>query len=426
MLISFAVANFRSIKERQELTMVAAKKDSDLPGNLVSSASTASLGVQLVRSAAILGANASGKSNILKALATFRQLVVMSATAMLPEQHTGAIPFMLDIETRTKPSVFEAIFLIEGVRHEYKVEVSGSIVSHEELITYPKGKPALSYLRSKTADGYEFKAGSAMKGGRELSSKTRPNALLLSVGAQFNHPQLSVIYQWFATRLHYWDLSSMNANTIHASQTALLVHENSKIKSTIEGLLTQADLGIVGVRTRALTVDEIQIPALGEWSDAIRSNVAAGKVIDTRMLHRVNGTEELVDFPLGEESVGTQRFFGLLGQMHQILSLGACILIDELDSSLHPLLVRAVFAMLHDPELNAHGAQAIVTTHDTTLLNQEIIRRDQVWFTEKEPNGATRVHPLTEYKPKQGEALQRGYLAGRYGGVPILPSRLSM
>jgi hypothetical protein len=422
MLVSFSVTNFRSIKERQTLSLISARKDHELEDNLLPAEATASIGVRLMRTAIIYGANASGKSNLLRAMLMLRQMVVFSATGLRPEQPTGAVPFILNTTTRQQPSEFEVVFLLDGVRYEYRVIVDAKVVHLEELICFPKGKAALVFLRTINE---KPKFGSTWKGGSELVDKTRPNALLLSVGAQFNHPVLSPVYHWFATRLHYWDLSSADAHQHQISLTAVLVHENPEVKTAVEALLSHADLGITGVRTRAIKPDELRLPPVpDQFAEAIRGSAAQGKIIDTRFLHHVEGATEPVEMLLGDESIGTQRFFGLLGQLHQIIAAGACIVIDELDASLHPLLVRAVVAMLHDPLVNKNNAQAIVTTHDTTLLSQEVVRRDQVWFTEKDQEGGTRLYPLTDYKPKQGEALQRGYLGGRYGGVPILPARL--
>jgi energy-coupling factor transporter ATP-binding protein EcfA2 len=426
MLISFAVTNVRSIKERLELSLIAAPRERCLPELLVPEHETESLGVRVLRTALLYGANASGKSNLLKALLILRQMVVFSATAFRPDQQTGAIPFLFDQESRTKPSVFELSFLLDGIRHDYRVVMDHAVVSEEELIIYPHRRPQRLFLRSRQADGkYELTPGSSWKGGKDLLEKTRPNALLLSVAAQFNHAQLSPIYQWFVKRIHYWDLSSADAHMFQIAQTAMLVHQHPAAKAAVERFLAQADLSITGVKTRAVRPEEIGIPAGQDlMADAMRGKAAAGQVIDTRFMHRLEGTGETVDLPLSEESVGTQRFFGLVGQLQQIIETGACIAIDEIDASLHPLLVHAIVRMLHDPEVNRNGAQAIITTHDTTLLNQEMVRRDQVWFTEKDKGQGTRLVPLTDFSPKQGEALQRGYLGGRYGGIPVLPGRL--
>jgi AAA15 family ATPase/GTPase len=428
MLISFAATNVRSIKDRLELSLVAAPRESRLPDHLVPEHETSNLGVRVLRTAFLYGANASGKSNLLKTLLMLRQMVVFSATAYRPDQQTGAVPFLFDGVHGAKPSVFEISFLIDGIRHDYRVVMDRAVVHEEELTIFPHRRPQRLFRRSRNLAGkYDLSPGSGWRKGGGLLDKTRPNALLLSVGAQFNHEQLSPIYQWFAHKLHFLDLSAPDAHVAQIAQTAMMVHEHPAAKAAVERFLAQADLSIRGIRTRAVKPEEIGIPVGQDLiADVIRAKASAGQVIDTRFLHRLEGAEEAIELSISDESMGTQRFFGLVGRLHRIIEAGACIAIDEMDSSLHPLLVHAIVRMLHDPEVNRNGAQALLTTHDTSLLNQELIRRDQVWFTEKDQSQGTRLVPLTDFSPKQGEALQRGYLGGRYGGIPVLPSRLGV
>jgi AAA15 family ATPase/GTPase len=127
-----------------------------------------------------------------------------------------------------------------------------------------------------------------------------------------------------------------------------------------------------------------------------------------------------------EESAGTRRLFALAGPWMDIINHGYLVFIDEMETSLHPLLVKELVKLIQNAESNSLGAQVVFTTHSPTLLDTELLRRDQIWFTEKDENGATKLYPLSDYQPRKGEAIAKGYLAGRYGAVPFIPEGLQL
>ncbi len=424
MLVHFAVENFRSIRERQTLSMLPSAKDRSLPGNL-----TGTNDRQFLVSAILFGPNASGKSNVLKGFNLLRSLVESSATAIQPGQQIAVPPFRLDAESRTKPTRFEIAFIDDGVRYIYDVAVSPARVEHEELVAYPNGQPQRWYSRSWTSEGYLWHTSGHFKGSKDLQERTRDNALFLSVGAQFNHPQLSLIYKWFTQRLAFWDMAAQLPGAhegMHAFTTQL-AKSNPKAKEFIARMLVQADLGIQGIQVDTLSGENL--PGLEtlpkELREQIQNALLAGNVNSVKALHSRLDADGVEAFDmLSEESAGTIRLYNLLGPLWQVIESGACVAIDEIDASMHPLLVRAVLGLLHDPLVNVNGSQAIVTSHDVSLLNQSILRRDQIWMTEKNTQSATTLVPLTDYGPKQKDSIQRGYLAGRYGGIPVLPTHL--
>jgi AAA15 family ATPase/GTPase len=190
-------------------------------------------------------------------------------------------------------------------------------------------------------------------------------------------------------------------------------------------LLKDADLGIHGVEVKKITADDIELPK--ELSDEDRKRflqyLKEEQPLHVAMLHRTVKTGKTIRLPLQEESDGTQRFFQLLGPWLETVALGFTVFIDELEVSLHPLLTRELIKFIQNPKINKSGAQLIFTTHDTTLLDPELLRRDQIWFTEKDKSGATNLYSMSDYKerrPRKGEAMQKGYLSGRYGAIPIL------
>lgn len=427
MLVQFSVRNFRSIRDEQVLSFVPATKDKTLESNLVGE------DPRLLASAVMFGANASGKSNLLKALAFLRGLVQNSATLHQPGAKLTVQPFRLDAMSRNADTVFEIAFVHEAVRYIYTVAVVPERVVREELTAYPKGSPQRWFSRTWNGSAYDWHTSStSFKVAKDLQERTRDNALFVSVGAQFNHPQLTAIYLWFTKHLGVWnlaadhparqdDLIGMQAFTSH------LVKTDPLAKDFVVRMLAQADLGIADVEVVTLGASSMHLPEglPAEIRDAILRDLAAGKINTTQMIHRHGEGDGREVFDLiADESAGTIRFYTLLGPLWKMLQDGACIAIDELDASMHPLLMRAVLGILHDPEVNRHGAQVIATCHDPSLLDQDFLRRDQIWLAEKGRDGATVVRPLTDFNPKQKDSIQRRYIAGRYGAVPILPAHM--
>ncbi len=289
------------------------------------------------------------------------------------------------------------------VRYTYGFELSDERIEAEWLHAYPHGRRNVWFDREAdrpASQGGEFVfKGEGYKGEREALVKlTRPNALFLSVGATLNDPQLSLIHRWFVNDL--WPMTSGRNSRAQLGMTEnLLVHpvRAQDYHRRIVRLLRSADLGV----TR-LDMDP-----------------ETGKI---RLWHRTpDGGEMPLDFRT-EESLGTHAWFTFLGPMLTVLEQGSVLLVDELDSSLHPTLAAEVVRVFQDPTSNPRGAQLIFTTHDATLLGSAVLdrplSRDQVWITAKKRSGETELYPLTEAKPRKEENLERGYLRGRYGGVP--------
>jgi AAA15 family ATPase/GTPase len=387
--------------------------------------------LRLLKSAGIYGANASGKSNLIKAIDTMKDLVKDSA-GFEPERELAVTPFLLNGKSAKKPSVFEVVFLNDGVKYQYGFAATRKHFQKEWLIAYPKGIGQTWYERtlSDKESNYDWKYSTYLKGDKKkLAEKTRDNALFLSVGAQWNNEQLTNVYKWFKDSLR---IAPPRESFIPVTAKMLLDVEKAKgearkelYESIIESM-QDADLGIKGVNIikRSVDKDKLKFPddMPNEVREEILKRLSRPKV---EMVHRNMETGKDVLLPLEEESDGTQRFFQLLGPFFQTVALGYTVFIDELEAHLHPLLTREIIRFIQNPEYNKNGAQLIFATHDVTLLDPELFRRDQIWFTEKEKNGGTKLYSMSDYKerrPRKGEAMQKGYLAGRYGAIPIIES----
>lgn len=416
MLLEFRLGNFRSFKSESAMSLIAST-DKSLRENTIETG-ISSL-PRVVRSAVVYGPNASGKSNFLRGLLLMRGMVVESAS--LPPQSTFNIqPFRLDPETKDKPCLFEVTVSIDGVRYQYGFEATPNRITAEWLLVYQTNKSAVWFdrRRDEATDKDIYKLGSGLKGSKQVwRDATRPNALFLSTAIQLNSEALAPLYKWFAESLH----------VIQSGQMISDVFTTEKIKDPIwerrvVDFLSSADIAISAIRAHEMdgfqTLLQIN-PAEGVVSEP---RIEKGRILRPRFTHSVGETTAEMEFE--DESDGTQKLFALAGPLFEILQRGQVLVIDELDRSLHELLVRHFVRLFHDPEINTKGAQLIFTSHDSSLLEGNLLRRDQVWFVEKGNDLASYLTPLTEYSARKDEALDRGYRAGRYGAIPVIPHRL--
>jgi hypothetical protein len=429
MLIEFKVSNFRSIREEQKFSLVAENADKDLPACVIDPGLPGLSGVRFLKGAAIYGANASGKSNILKAILFIARFVTRSATKIGPGDPTGTEPFKLDRTSRAKPSSFEITFVARGVRYVFGCSLTPKRVVEEYLVAYPKGSPQRWYHRTydKSTKEYRWETPStSFKDDKVLQEKTRENSLYLSVGPQFNHAQLRPVFDWFKEDLRFIQLSINEG--LNPGFTAGWLAE-PKHKERLLDIIKSADFGVVDadVRKRPIRIDEIK----KDLPPAVLADIEKGALVlkptlEVKLSHLGEGDAPVVLDFLSEESAGTQRFFALIGPWLDILDHGYAVLIDEIETSIHPILVKELLKLLFCDKNNPKGAQIVFTTHSPVLLDSTLMRRDQVWFTEKSPEGETHLYPLTDFSPRKGEALAKGYLAGRYGAIPFLTDGLKL
>ncbi len=399
MLIEFSVTNYLSMRDRQTLTMTAAYNPEELPDAVMHPNLPSMSGYSFLKGAALYGANASGKSNILGAMAFMRNYVRRSAIDMVPDEETGLTPFLLTQDAAAAPGEFEIVFAHKGVRYDYGFALDKTRILSEWLYAYPRGRPRKIFVRDydERKKEYMYEFGQDAAGYSDHKKKTRPNALFLSMGAQFNAAELLPPYEWFA---HYFQVLNLSEAGISPAYTALQIIEKPEVRRQYSNLLREADLG----------VEDIEV-----------ANEGSGERAELRIhfLHSCPGNNAPVKLALEAESAGTKRLFSLLTLWHDVLETGMTLCVDELEASLHPLLIRKLIKMICGPQ-NTSGAQLIFTTHNTNLLDASLLRRDQIWFTEKDPDGATQLYPLSDYRPRKDEMLQKGYLAGRYGAIPML------
>lgn len=412
MLVEFRVKNFRSFRDEATLNFAAS---SDRTNEEAAVTATGNKSVpRLLRATGIYGANAGGKSNLIRAMQVLRGIV--NDSAMLQAGQTINIqPFRLDPMTTKQPIEYEITFLLENVRYQFGFTLTPHRILSEWLIVYKSTQPATWYERNfdGRSQKYDYRFSSQLLGSKVVwSEATRENALFLSTAVQLNSEQLLPVFNFITQGLVIFENGSGPAFDYTISHIA-----SSNADSTREFLLA-ADISIANV----------QLKKQKGFVSGMKFDLATGQlepvpaepreIIVPTFEHRARAGSAVFDFQ--DESEGTQRLFALAGPIFNILGQGKALIVDEIDRSLHALLVRQLIGMFQNPDLNQSGAQLIFTTHDTSLLDGELLRRDQIWFTEKDEDHASHLYPLSDFSPRKGEALERGYLAGRYGGIPIL------
>ena len=420
MLVEFRVKNFRSLRDEQVLSLVASKDKTLEDTHTLETGLKAA--PSLVRSAAIYGANAGGKSNLIKALQYMRGVVMESATIIQPGQTYAVQPFRLDAESASQPTEFEVTFILDGVRYQYGFAMTAQRIVSEHLLVYKAFKPQRWFDRyfdeSTGKDVYDF--GPGLKGPKNLwEGATRPNALFLSMAVQLNSEALRPVFGWFAD-----GLVILNEQAQVGPQVSIQMLKQAEGRKQICDFLSAADISIA----------DIEVVTRKVPGQALHFDLVAGKTevrieeMEEHQLRFSHVTEQgKAVFDLMDESNGTRSLFLLAGPVMDILRKGLTLVMDELDTSLHTLLVRELVRLFHRPEVNTGGAQLIFTTHDTSLLDApNLFRRDQVWFVEKDRDQASALVSLSEFSPRKNEALERGYLMGRYGAVPFLDHTLGL
>ena len=416
MIIEFSTRNFRSLRDATSLSF-AASPDSTLAETHCVETGIKSV-PRLVRAAAIYGANASGKSNLIFALETMIQLVQKSTALSETQFAEFYTPFTLDAEFAREPTEFEVNLVISGVRFEYGFSYDRQRIRGEWLTVYRTGKGQRWFERtwnshSNQDDWASFST--HFTGPKETWRKaTRPSALFLTTAAQLNSELLKPLIDWFADG-HI----VLNAGGAVNLGYTLQRFEESGFKERVLELLRAADLHIADIRIEKMSGQQVNLSF--EPGKLAMISAREQEIPEFTYCHQVPGGEP-VWFDRRFESAGTQRLLAYIGPLLNAIETGKLLVIDEVDSSLHPMVTRFVISLMHDPVVSKRGAQLWVTTHDTSLLDTGVMRRDEFWFVEKDMDQASHLIPLTDFSPRRNEALERGYLRGRYGGVPFISS----
>ncbi|NMO52764.1 AAA family ATPase [Actinoplanes sp. TBRC 11911] len=421
MLRSFQLANHRSIRDEHELLLFPVRGREPL----------------VLPVTAIYGPNAAGKSNLIDGLHWFQQAVLHSFRTWEPDAEIPRDPFRLDPQAAAEPSSYVVVLVLDGTRYLYGVSLDDAVVREEWLYAYPRRHKRVIFERQ----GQTVEFGSTIKDRRRraelLGGALGRNSFFLSMAAQTRQEEVLPVYRWFRDGLRILDGARPSADSPGevADHVIDAVHRHPEF---IE-LLKRADLGIVDLEIVPTNAEAAYARSAAEIVDDNvegRHQIARRTIEDRRKrgdlqdeLTFLHG-EKRVPFSPADESDGTLAVADLLAAILSALNDGATLVVDEIDASLHPLLTTRLLELFRDGSANPHGAQLIFTTHDTALLGtnldlNDVLRRDEIWFVDKNKDGATSIYPLTSFRPGKGEERDHDYLDGIYRAVPrIFPDSL--
>jgi len=414
MLVELKVSNFLSICSEQVFSLVAGPGQ-ELEENTIS----VDRNLRLVRTAAIYGANASGKSNLLSAIAFLKRFVLFSADLQQPGKKIPFESFAFDNTSHRKPTEIEITFIKDGIRYQYGFIITREKIIEEWLLAYPANHPQEWFSRQydEKNDCYKWKFSNFLKGKKhQIGNLTRNNVLFLSNSVKLNNKQLTVVFDWFQNDLLLIDSPSIEVTPI--GTTEYIEKLKDKINSPIEkerivDFLKVADPSIIDVIVESRKIAQVNFP--DDFPEIAKKQLIGHHFLKITFRH--TGGFSLT---LEKESEGTQKLFVLVSSWLDALDQGRILIIDEIDNSLHPLLVKFLIKLICDPKINMNNAQLIFSTHDTSLLDKDILRRDQIWFVEKDKKNSTQIYPLLDFSPRKEEAIGKGYLQGRYGALPYI------
>jgi AAA15 family ATPase/GTPase len=419
MLLEFTVGNYRSFKEPATLSMVAANTKARDPQVNENNTIVVDKKLTLLTSTVIYGANASGKSNFIKAMGFMRRFVITSSKESVIEEPIRVSPFRLSTATENKPSFFEVVFLLENVKYRYGFEANHEEVVSEWLFAASTQKEMNLFIRDETG----IHISRSFKEGKDIESKTRPNVLFLSAVAQWNGQLAGKLLGWFRNvRM----ISGLNDSGYKGF--TIRSFEDGLYRKEIVNLVKTLDLGIEDITSEKMGDDKVQIflpenlPA--DVREAVLKQHESDKVLIQTAHKKFDDSGLLISSELfnlqSDESDGTEKLFYMTGPLLDVLSNGSILFIDEMEARLHPLITRTLIGLFNSKETNPKRAQLIFTTHDTNLLSNKTFRRDQIWFVEKDRYGSSHLYSLAEIKVRNDRPFENDYIEGRYGAIPFL------
>ncbi|WP_193771182.1 AAA family ATPase [Candidatus Magnetaquicoccus inordinatus] len=431
MLIRFGVGNLFSFKEYQQFSMVAS---STLKEESAYRFHVNGLGHSLLPIAIIFGANASGKTNLLASWKYFINAIVKSHHISNKQGNISRKFFRLDEKMVDYPTHLDCDVIIDGVRYHYGFTHNNYRILEEWLFAYPDGRKQVWFHR-KHGENNEYYFGPNLKGKKQtLAEFTAHNNLFLSIAASNSHSQLAIVRNYF--RDYYILLYSTNLGNISQWRN-LAQFENEAFRQRIVKFLSEGDIGIAEISMEDAPIpkdiSESIVKLISDRIGTANSDMDIQQKILNQLpkqitfsLGHLDLNNKIVFFDPSLESKGTLALLRLAEAIFAVLDKGGTLWIDELSAHLHPLLVDKIISLFGSPETNPKQAQLICITHDTHLLTLPVIHRDQIWFTEKDEHGATRLYPLTDYQVRSRDNVQKEYLRGVFGGIPYLgaPGRL--
>lgn len=425
MFIQFSVENFLSFKDQAVISMIASKrrsKDKSLDEN---STFEAFPGIKLLKTAVIYGANGSGKSNLFKAIGFMKNLTINSSKESQADEEIDITPFLVNTCTPEKPSKFEIIFILNETMYQYEFSVSSKRIEREKLISRHKHKEKDKILFERNNN--EIKVFNEFPEGKGLEKRTRDNALFVSVCANFDGEISGEVIRWFRSVRVIRGLNDQGLISFTKKQL-----DNPESSKKIKSFLKAFDLGIENLKNSEKELPNSKMPreVLDHLKSLIEKNLpsnvsvgfSAGRIsTEHRVFNEHGKLAGVIDFDLEEnESEGTKKLIALSGPFINALEKSLIIFMDEFDARLHPIISQQIIKIFNSSGENTNNSQLVVISHDTNLLDKDLLRRDQIWFTEKDIFGASHLTSLLEYRVRNDASFEKDYIAGKYGAIPFI------
>lgn len=404
MILEFSVKNFLSFKEKVTFSMIA-NSNKGLDDNYIEIG-----GNKVLKSAAVYGANASGKSNLFEILARVVSML-RSSNSVDINAKLPLIPFKFDKDSVNKPSEFEIKFILDKTRYVYGFTADKDKIYDEYLYYYPNGRETKIFDRTNINEySYTQKDEKIL---REIEAKNAQNKFFLATATNWNFDKTKAAYDFLTNGIE--PCNDLNA----LKNMAYKVYEANPdhLKDFAIDFLQKADFNIEDYQ-----ISKVEMP--GELL-ANMPEFIAEKIKSYQVLFKHKNSDNFLS--INEESLGTQMIFAFIPFLAAGLKNKKVLIIDELDKSLHPFLVQYIVEIFNDAEINKNGSQLIFNTHDTNLLDLNILRRDQIWFTEKNSEtGESDLYSLSDFSVRKQENVEKGYMLGRYGAVPFIKNDFNL
>lgn len=427
MILQYSVKNFKVFKETATISFIASNYDKTTR-EIENVQFIAEKDLRVLRSAVVYGANAAGKTKLFESLAFFKRFIINSSKEGQQGQSIDVQPFLLSEATEHEPSEFEIMFLYNDAIYRYGFEVTKDKVLSEWLFYKPESYEFQVFYRDTVDDTVEshpkhFKKGAML----HKENMVRPNALMLSVAAQFNDQICTEVLNWFMRKCKI--ISSVREDRYKGYTMRRINQQGCHDKML--NLIKSADFAIQDITSKTLSEEDITDDMSPEMREFLRDKILNEKAeIYTKsetIHHKYDAYNTIIGqttFSMDEdESHGTQKFFYLSGPILDTLETGGILFVDEFDARLHPNLVVRLFSLFNDPILNKHGSQLIITSQNSIFLKSDLLRKDQLWFVEKDKFEAAHLYSLSDFKAQKvrvNENFETNYLNGKYGAIPYL------
>lgn len=414
MLLQFSVENFKSFKNKAVLSLEASA-DKDLPYNVTDLGKD-----RCLNSAVIFGANAAGKSNIFFALTAAILTIRRSNTRQVNESIYNIIPYRFDPAYLKKPSSFEFVFVADGRKYVYGFSATRRVITNEYLYVFKTAKASVVFERTSSKD-FRYTSPVMKRELKPIEERNTENKLFLATATMWNCEATRIPFLWFQNNINTY--STNFVHLLHQVEPMFANDDDQSLRRFTTNILHEADINIDDYEFESKDVSPEELPQVIR-NIASTMPVKWNKEINIETIHTISDgeTERQFKLKLEEESQGTRNLFIFSPILKNAFEIGETLCIDEFDASLHPMLVMYLFGLFNNPEVNKANAQLVISAHAMALLSLQNLRRDQIYFVEKDrKTGVSELYSLDEFSPRKQEDVRKAYLLGRYGSVPDIP-----